>query len=111
MSNFELLTQVQQIVESATESADEYSGVLGSIKEMIVSNFGQNGLIAAYIALAALVLFIVSRLAKLTFSTLKYLILPAVALAFVGTLVLPYSFVAMLPVTVTVCSLVLLFKG
>ena len=103
--------QVQQIVESATESADEYSGVIGSIKEMIVSNFGQNGLIAAYIALAALVLFIVSRLAKLTFSTVKYLVLPAVALAFIGTFVLPYSFVAMLPVTVTACSLVLLFKG
>jgi hypothetical protein len=36
---------------------------------------------------------------------------PALVLAFVGSMVLPYSFAMLLPVTVAGCSLVLLFKG
>lgn len=95
----------------ASAKADEYSGVLGSAQQFIVEHFGQNGLYAAYIAVAAIVLFVVSRLAKLTFSTIKYLVIPAVALAFAGSFFVPYSFVALLPATVAVCSLFLLFKG
>ena len=106
-----LLTTVQETISDVTAKADEYTGFLGSIREAIVGQFGQNGLIAAYIALAALVLLLVSRLTKITFSTLKYLVVPAVAIAFVGAYFLPYSFIGLLPVTVTFCSLVLLFKG
>ena len=106
-----LLTKMQETLSEVTEKADEYTGFLGSIGEMIVQQFGQNGLIAAYIALAALVLLLASRLTKITFSTLKYLVVPAIAIAFVGSYFLPYSFIGLLPVTVTFCSLVLLFKG
>ena len=111
MLNGELLTQLKSLADEASVKADEYSGVIGSIQQLIVEHFGQNGLYAAYIALAALILFVVSKLAKLTFSTLKFLILPSLALAFAGSFFVPYSFLALLPVTVAVCSLFLLFRG
>ena len=111
MLNKELLSTIQDITESATTKADEYSGVIGQVRELILRNFGENGLIAAYITLAALFIFIASRLAKITFSTLKFLVVPAVALAFIGSFFVPYSFFALLPVTVTAGSVILLFKG
>lgn len=107
----DLLSQVQAFADQATARADEYSGLLGSAKMYIIENFGETGLIAAYIALAVLVLFVVSRLAKLTFSAVKYLVIPSLAIAFLVSLFLPYSFAAALPVSVTVCSLFLLFRG
>ena len=107
----DLLTQMKSLVDEASVRADEYSGLLGSAERYIVDNFGQTGLVATYIALSVLVLFVVSRLAKLTFSAVKYLVIPAVVLAFLASLFLPYSFAAALPVSVTVCSLFLLFKG
>ena len=110
-SALEMLSQAKTAAQEAAVKAEEYSGWLGSAREWILENFGQPGLIATYIALAALVLFVVSRLAKLTFSTVKYLVIPAVALAFLSSLFLPYSFAVALPVSVTVCSLFLLFKG
>lgn len=111
MLNGETIAELKNLADQATAKADEYSGLFGSVQQFIVEHFGQNGLYAAYIAAAAVILFIVSRLAKLTFSTLKYLVLPALALAFAGSFFVPYSFVALLPVTVAVCSLFLLFKG
>ena len=106
-----LLAQAQALADQATEKADEYSGLIGPIQRYIIDNFGQNGLYAAYIVLAVLLLFVISRLAKLTFSTVKYLVIPAVALAFVVSFFVPYSFVGLLPITVTVSSLFLLFRG
>ena len=106
-----MLSRLKAVSDDLSGHAEEYSGLLGSAKQLIVQHFGENGLIAAYIVLAVLILFIVSRLAKLTFSALKYLVVPALVLAFVGSMVLPYSFAMLLPVTVAGCSLVLLFKG
>lgn len=107
----ELLSQVQAFADQAAIQAEEYSGLLGSAKQFIVENFGQTGLMATYIAGAVLILFVVSRIAKLTFSTVKYLVIPSIALAFLVSLFMPYSFAVALPVSVTVCSLFLLFKG
>ena len=111
MSEIALLAQAQELSEKVSEKFDEYTGVFGSVKELIVEHFGQNGLIAAYIVLAVLALVVVSRLAKIGFAAIKYLVIPAVALAALGTFVLPYSFFMLLPVTVTACSLLLLFRG
>jgi len=111
MPSPELLTQVKALADDATARASEYSGVVGTARQYIVDNFGQSGLIAAYIVFAVLVLFVVSRLAKLTFSAVKYLVVPAVALAFLASVFLPITFAVALPVSVTVCSLFLLFKG
>jgi len=111
MSEIALIAQAQKLSEKVSDQLEEYSGVFGSIKELIVEHFGQNGLIAAYIVAAVLILVIVSRLAKITFATVKFLVVPSIALAAIGSFVLPYSFFLLLPVTVTACSLVLLFKG
>jgi hypothetical protein len=107
----ELLAQVKQVADRATVKAEEYSGVIGSAKGYIIDHFGQNGLYAAYVASAVIILFLVSRLAKLTFSAVKFLVIPSLALAFLSSMFLPFSFAAALPVSVTVCSLFLLFKG
>ena len=107
----ELLTQVKALTDQASTKVDEYSGVFDTARAYIVDHFGETGLIAAYIALAVVVLFVVSRLAKLTFSAVKYLVIPSLAIAFLASLFLPYTFATALPVSVTVCSLFLLFKG
>jgi hypothetical protein len=106
-----LMNRFQELEQQTKLAAEEYSGVLGSVKGLIVEHFGQNGLYAAYIVITVLVLVLVSRLGRITFSTLKYLVIPALALAFVGSIVSSYTFIGLLPVTVTGCSLVLLFKG
>lgn len=111
MSNGDLLMQAKALADDAARRVDEYSGVIGSVQRLIVEHFGQNGLYAAYIVVAAILLLVAAKLAKITFSTLKYVVVPSLALAFLGSFFVPYSFVALLPVTVTCCSLVLLFKG
>ena len=107
----ELLSQAKQIADDAAVRAEEYSGLLGQARGYILDHFGQTGLYAAYITIAVLVIFVISRIAKLTFSAVKYLVIPAIALAFIASIFLPYSFAVTLPVSVTVCSLILLFKG
>jgi hypothetical protein len=111
MNDLELVVQMEKIAEKAGEKVEEYSGVLGTAKGFIVETFGPNGLIAAYVVLAVIILIVVAKLGKITFSAVKYLVIPAVALAFLASLFLPYSFAAALPITVTLCSLFLLFKG
>lgn len=111
MPSTRLLSQVSDLADQASAKAEQYSGVLGEIQHFIVDHFGQNGLYAAYIALAVIILFVVTRVAKLTFSTIKFLVIPSLALALLGSFLLPMSFAATLPISVTICSLFLLFKG
>lgn len=106
-----LLNIIQKLAEKVFNLISEYLSVIVSVRELILEQFGQNGLIAAYIVLAVLTVLIIWRLAKITFATVKYLVIPAVALAFLGSFLLPYSFFILLPVTVTACSLLLLFRG
>ncbi len=111
MMNTDLQMPAREIAREVSVKAEEYSGILGGAKAFILQRFGENGLIAAYIVAAVIVLFIGSRIAKTTFSVIKYLLVPAIGLAAVGSFVSPYSFYALLPVTSTVCALVLLIKG
>ncbi len=107
----ELLTQIQEIAERASVSFSEYGTVMSQIQQFILDNFGPKGLYAAYISAAAVGLLLFWKMVKLSFAALKYMVLPAVALAFVGSFFLPYTFTTLLPVTVSGCSLFLLFKG
>ncbi|PWB73094.1 hypothetical protein C3F09_05670 [candidate division GN15 bacterium] len=84
---------------------------LSPLKQMILDQFGWPGLMAAYIAGGVILLLVVWRLTKLTFAAIKYLVVPSLGLALIVSLVSPYSFAAALPVTVTLCSLLLLAKG
>ncbi len=111
MLHGDLVVRLQNIAEQAEASAGEYSGVLASSKEWITNNFGENGLIAAYVALGALALLIVMKITKFSFSAVKYLVIPSIGLAVLGSFVLPFSFFFLLPITVTACSLLLVFKG
>lgn len=111
MPDPQIVSQIKSAADNAAARAEQYSGLFGQAKAFIIANFGETGLMVAYLAAAVLVLAIMARLAKITFSALKYLVLPAVGLAFLGTFFFPYSFFAMLPVTVTACSLVFLFKA
>lgn len=106
-----ITSQAKQLANKATEQADEYVGFLRPAQDWILGNFGETGLIAAYLVLAAIALLIVAKISKVAFSTLKYVAIPALILAFIGSVMLDYSFFGLLPVTVTGCSLVLLFKG
>ncbi len=111
MPDLDLLGQAAEFVEKASTSAEEYSGVVESIKAMIVGQFGENGWIAACVAVVVLALVLVTRLAKISFSALKYLVVPSIVLAGLASYLLGFSFVVALPVTVTACSLVMLFKA
>ncbi len=111
MISTEIQSQLNDLADQASAKADEYSGMFGSFQNLVVEHFGENGLIAAYIALAVIALFLISRVAKIGFSAVKYFVLPAVGLAAIVSFVTPYSFSVTLPVTVTLCSLLLLFKG
>jgi hypothetical protein len=102
---------MRDLADQASVRADQIGGPIGEAKHWILDTFGQNGLYAAYIILAALVLLVISKLVGLTFSAVKYMVIPAIVLAFLATIFLPYSFFVALPVTATVCSLFMLFKG
>ena len=107
----DLLARVKQLLETLSGKMEELSGIFSSVRGLILEYFGPNGLIATYVVLAVLALVIILQLVKISFATIKYLVLPAAALAVLGSLVLPYSFFMLLPVTATACSLVLLFKA
>ena len=107
----ELLTKIKVVAADAVARAGEYSGALAAARQYILDNFGQTGLIAAYITLGVIVIYVVSRLVMMTIAAIKYLVVPAVVLAFLASLVLPVTFGVALPVTVTVCSLVLPLDG
>lgn len=111
MSITEILSQIKALAAEAIVKAGEYSGTIMSARQYVLDNYGQTGLIAAYITLGALALYIISRLVMMAFSALKWLVVPSIALAFLASLLLPVSFGTALPVTITLCSLVLLFKG
>lgn len=111
MFSAELIQQAKMFYDNASLKANEYADMINSAQGFILDHFGQNGLYASYIVTAALLLVILMKLAKLTFAALKYLVVPSVALAFAGSFFMPLSFMVLLPVTVSVCSLVLLFKG
>ena len=109
--NTEFLTKLKHITNSAAVKLSQFPEMVESSQNYIIDHFGTNGLYAAYIALAALLIFAAIQLTRIAFSTMKYLVVPALALALAGSFFLPYSFPALLPASVTLCSVVLLFKG
>ncbi len=85
--------------------------VIQSANEFILNQFGEPGLYAAYIALAAITILALSQLLKLSFAVIKFVALPSVALAFVASIFLPQNFMYFLPVTVSLSSVFLLFRS
>jgi hypothetical protein len=87
------------------------AGPILELKNWILLHFGSNGLIAALIISGVLLFYLIIQIVRLAIATLKYLVLPAIALAFLATLILPVSFYAALPVTAVLCSIFLIFKA
>lgn len=104
------LSVLASLFESFSKNGSEASTVLTSFRQTILDQFGQNGLYAAYISCGAIALFVLVKILKLTFTILRVVVLPSVALAFVGSFFLPVSFYYLLPVTVSLSSVWLVFR-
>ena len=107
----DLSSTFSSIGQWCSQFFDLGAGPLLSLKSWISDHFGNNGLIAALIIGGVLVFYLLTQLVRLAIATIKYLVLPAIALAFLATLLLPVSFAAALPVTAVLCSIFLIFKA
>lgn len=107
----DLSSTLSGIGDWVSQLLDLGAGPALQLKYWIVQHFGNNGLIAAMIIAGVLLFYAVIQLVRLAIATLKYLVLPAIALAFLATLILPVSFYVALPVTAVLCSIFLIFKA
>lgn len=82
-----------------SRTISENQGLIDQARRLIVDHFGQNGLYAAYLLGAAIVVLIFYKLIKLSFEIIFFVALPSVISAFVLTFVLPYTFFYLLPAT------------
>jgi len=76
-----------------------------------MDRFGSPGLIAAAILLLAITILLLAKIVHITFDVVRYVVIPSVAVTFIATYFLPYSFTYILPVTVALFSVVLIFKS
>ena len=111
MFSHELPVQAQGVLEKAYKLFDGFSGSVASLQELIVKHFGDNGLIAAYLVAGVLAIVIAMHLVKILLHAIKYLIVPSIAVALIGTMFTSYSFAFLFPASVILFALVLLFKG
>lgn len=87
------------------------SGLLGSGLQYIQLHFGTPGLIAAIILGLSIAALIVSKLLKIAFNILRYVVIPSMVVTFIATNFLPYSFVDVLPAAVALFAVALIVKG
>jgi hypothetical protein len=106
-----LYGQARHLADRAGTHASDVSAAFVTAKQFVLDNFGDNGLMAAYVAGAVILLLVAAKLVKLGFAALKYLVLPSVILATLGSLLLGLNLTVALPITVAACSLLLLFKA
>ncbi len=111
MTNGELLTHARTLGDRFFGHPEQYVDSFRAGQAWVLEHFGQNGLYAAYLVGGVLAIYIISKIIKITFAAVKYLLVPGVGLALIGSFVSPYPFMFLLPITLTGCSLLLLFKG
>jgi len=102
---------MNELLNTAVTSLGGSPAFLESARLFIQDRFGTPGLVAAGILIASLVGLILMKSVKLSFDVVRYVAVPAVAVTFVATYFLPYSFVYILPVTVAFFSIILIIKG
>lgn len=100
-----------EIIQQAFSQVNEPSGLIDVGRQFIEEKFGTAGLIAAALLLVSIVGLLLSKITKLSFNLVRFVVIPSVAITFVATYFLPYSFVYILPVTVAFFSVVLMVKG
>ncbi len=99
-----ILAKAKLMLAAAPDRVSEAHGFL-------IENFGQTATMAIYLALLALVLLALFRSVKFSFDLLRFVVIPTTAVAFIGTLLFPYSIVTISHYAAIVFSSVLLFKG
>jgi hypothetical protein len=82
-----------------------------SVHGGLVSGLGMTGALALYLTLGILAVLVLWRMVKLTFDVIRCVAIPALAVAFVGAWLMPFSFYHILPVTAALFSGILLLKG
>ena len=98
---------INNIIAAAADS----TGVVAVSSAYIAKHYGENGVVAAWLVLGIIAVALAAKVIRLAMSALMYLIVPAVTLAFLGSLVLPMSFALLLPITAVACSLFFLLKS
>jgi len=98
-------------VGDITRTLAEQQQALDPVRQLILDHFGQAGLYAAYLLVAAIVLLLAYKLVKFSFQLVFLVALPAALAAFIGTFFLPYSFVYMLPPTVALFTMGLVLRS
>ena len=99
------------ILQQAASQINEPSGLIDAARHFIEEKFGTAGIIAAALLLVSIVGLILGKVTKLSFNLVRFVVIPSVAITFIATYFLPYSFVYILPVTVAFFSVVLMVKG
>lgn len=102
---------MNELLQQAVSHLGDPNGVLASARSFVQERFGTPGLIAAGILLISMAGLILSKAVKMSFDIVRFVAVPSVAVTFVATYFLPYSFVYILPVTVAFFSIVLIIKG
>ncbi|MFH2035141.1 MAG: hypothetical protein ABIJ45_01960 [Candidatus Zixiibacteriota bacterium] len=102
---------MNELIQQALVQIGEPGGFFDSAKMFVEERFGTAGLVAAGLLIAAILGLILSKAVKMSFDVVRYVAVPAVAVSFIGTYFLPYSFVYILPVTVAFFSIILIIKG
>ena len=102
---------MKEILQQASFHLNDPNGVITAAKLFVQERFGTPGLIAAGILLVSIAGLLLSKAIKMSFDVVRYVAVPSVAVTFIATYFLPYSFVYILPVTVAFFSIVLIVKG
>ncbi len=100
----ELLQQLTGLLETLPDG-------LASAKDALLDKFGTPGLIAVILLCLSAAVLLIMKITKISFDVIRYVVIPSVVLSFIATQILPYSFVFILPLTVSFFSLVLIVKG
>jgi hypothetical protein len=102
---------MNEILQQASFHLNDPNGAIAAAKLFVQERFGTPGLIAAGILLVSIAGLLLSKAIKMSFDVVRYVAVPSVAVTFIATYFLPYSFVYILPVTVAFFSIVLIVKG
>ncbi|RKX23497.1 MAG: hypothetical protein DRP51_00160 [Candidatus Zixiibacteriota bacterium] len=100
-----------EFIQQAASQISEPSGFIDVARQFIEEKFGTAGIIAAALLLVSIVGLLLGKVTKLSFNLVRFVVIPSVAVTFIATYFLPYSFVYILPVTVAFFSVVLMVKG
>ncbi|MDF1543862.1 MAG: hypothetical protein P1R58_02025 [bacterium] len=102
---------LSNLLDTALALSGQLVSLFGRLATLVAEQFGRTGQLAFYLVLIVITLLAAWKALSLLFSILRYLVIPSVAVAWLGSLFLPYTFTTLLPVSTAGCSLVLLYKA